>query len=60
MLGNILGSVIKVVTLPIDVVDVVLDVADGGDGSKQSRSRGDNFITEIRDGVVEAVQEIDK
>jgi hypothetical protein len=59
MFGKILGSVVKVVTLPLDVVDVALDVADGGDGSKRSRSRGDNILTEMRDGVVDACEKID-
>ena len=60
MFGKLLGSAIKIATLPLDVVDVVLDVADGGDGSKRSREQGDNILTNIRDGVIDAVEAIDE
>ena len=59
MIGKLLGKAIEVVTLPIDAIDAVADVATGGDGSKRSRRDGDNPLTEIRDGIVKACEEID-
>ena len=60
MFGKILGKAIEVATLPLDVMDVIVDVADGGNGSKSSRNRyGENPLTDIRDGIVKACEEID-
>lgn len=59
MFGSLLGKIIKVATLPLDVVDVALDVACGGDGSKKSRQYSDNPLTDIRDGVVKACEDLD-
>lgn len=60
MIGKLLGTAIKVVTLPVDVAEATVDVLVGGDGSKRSRRHGDiNIVSEVRDGIVEAVEEID-
>ena len=59
MFGSILSSVVKVATLPVDVIDAVADVACGGDGSKESRATGDNPLTEIRDGICKALEDLD-
>lgn len=61
MFGSILGSLVKVATLPIDVVDITLDVATGGDGSKRSRKNSLSpltMVTDIRDAVVDELEEL--
>jgi hypothetical protein len=59
MFGSIISGIIKVATLPIDVAEAAVDVviADG-DGSKKSRQRNDvGFVSKVRDGVCDAVEE---
>lgn len=59
MFGSILGSIVKVATLPVDVVDITLDVVTGGDGSKQSRKASPlSMITDVRDAVVDELEEL--
>ena len=61
MFGSIFSDLIKVATLPVDIVEAVADVATGGDGSKESRKQNPaNMMSEIRDGVCKAVEKIDK
>ena len=60
MLGKLLSSAVKIATLPVDIVDATLDVASGGDGSKESRKTGGNPITEVRDGIGKAIEDIDE
>jgi hypothetical protein len=61
MFGSIISGIIKVATLPIDVVETTVDVVAGGDGSKDSRSKADiDILSSVRDGVCKAVEEIDK
>lgn len=63
MFGKLLSSAIKVVTLPVDAVNIAQDIAFGGSGSKHSRTQ-DNFnplgdIERARDKIAEAAEEID-
>lgn len=63
MIGNLLSTVIRVATLPIDATSATLDVLVGGDGSKQSRIDGSNplgMLEEIRDAVADTAKEIDQ
>lgn len=64
MFGDFLSSVIKVVTLPVDVASAAVDVVfHEGDGSKLSRMLNDNPLTsieEIRDAVADSAKEIDE
>jgi len=62
MFGKLLSSAIKVVTLPIDAANIALDVATGGDGSKESRNDDLNPLSDlenIRDRIAESAEEID-
>lgn len=62
MIGKILGTTIKVVTLPVDATNAAMDVLCGGDGSKKSRNSVASPFTlleNVRDAVVETVEEID-
>lgn len=59
MFGKLLSDTIKVVTLPIDVAESVMDVAVGGNGSKRSKKMNDNPLSEIRDAVADAAKSID-
>lgn len=63
MIGNILSTVIRVATLPIDAASAATDIIIGGDGSKQSRTDGSNpfgMLEEIRDAVADTAKEIDQ
>lgn len=63
MIGKILSATIRAVTLPIDVASAAVDVAVGGNGSKQSRTDGSNpfgMLEEIRDAVADTAKEIDQ
>lgn len=60
MFGKLLSDVVKVITLPIDVTEITLDVLTGGDGSKESFDQsGLPRPSEIRDKVCEKIEEID-
>lgn len=62
MLGKLLGSAIRVVTLPVDAVNIGIDMISGGNGSKSSRTDGSNplgMIEELRDKIAETADEID-
>lgn len=64
MLGSLLGTIVKTASLPLDFADVAADVVfSGGDGSKRSRKQNDTpltALTDIRDGMVKACEEIDE
>lgn len=63
MLGTLLSSAIKIATLPIDAANATMDVAVGGDGSKQSRNSNPtplSFAESVRDAVAETAKEIDE
>jgi len=62
MLGKLLSTAIKAVTLPIDAANAGIDIMCGGDGSKRSRTDESNpmaFLEELRDRVAEAAEGID-
>ena len=63
MFGKILGAAVKVATLPLDVADIAADVVfTGGDGSKRSRKQNDTpltMLTDIRDAIAKACDDID-
>lgn len=67
MLGSLLSSTIKAVTLPLDAASAGFDLLVGGDGSKRSRTRDRDEmpnllggIERLRDRVAEAAKEIDE
>jgi len=58
MFGKLFSAGIKVVTLPVDVVNIGLDVASGGSGSKHSRSDSPlGSLERVRDEVADSVEE---
>ncbi len=65
MFGKLLSSAIKVATLPVDAANAAIDLASGGDGSKQSRA-GDptanplSLAENLRDRVADAAEDIDR
>lgn len=65
MLGSLLSTVTKVVTLPLDVDNSTMDVMSGGSGSKASRTNPNDLnplgdLERIRDRVAETLEEIDE
>jgi hypothetical protein len=60
MFGQFLSNAVKVVTSPLDAAESVMDVMCGGDGSKQSKRQSDNFLSEIRDGICNGLEDIDE
>lgn len=61
MLGKFLSETIKVVTMPIDVGESLLDVLIGGDGTKKSKQFSDcNIVSAIRDGICRGLEDCDK
>ena len=63
MLGNLISTVIKVATLPVDAANAGLDMLCGGDGSKKSRTQADTPLTlleNLRDEIAKAVKDADQ
>ncbi len=60
MFGTLLGSALRIVTLPVDAVNAGLDIVTGGTGSKRERIDSPlGFVEEIRDRVAETLEDID-
>jgi hypothetical protein len=49
MFGRLLSLGTRIVTLPLDVGNSVIDVASGGDGSKRSKQCRGNPLVELED-----------
>jgi hypothetical protein len=63
MLGKLIGTAIRAVTLPIDAANAGIDILTGGDGSKRSRTDDWNLlgaVEELRDQIAETADEIDE
>lgn len=61
MFGSFLSSVVKVVTCPIDIAESVMDVASGGDGSKESKRFGHMpLLSDLRDAACKPLEDLDK
>jgi len=61
MIGKLLGTAIRVATLPVDIVEIGMDMACGGSGSKASRSSSDlPLMSKLRDKVAETLEDIDR
>lgn len=63
MLGKLLGTAIRVVTLPIDAANAGMDMMTGGSGTKKSRNFDDgnplSMLETLRDRVAETADDID-
>lgn len=62
MIGKILGTTIKIATLPVDAANAAIDVLCGGSGDKESRNSVASplsLLENIRDAVIKTVEEID-
>ena len=58
MFGKLITGIIKIATLPVDVVESVVDVATGGDGTKESKERsGMPRVGELRDGICDGIED---
>ena len=58
MFGKLITSVIKVATLPVDIVESAVDVATGGDGSKESKEMfGMPRLGELRDAINKGIED---
>lgn len=65
MIGKLISKTIKIITLPVDAANSALDLATGGDGSKESRNSLDfpspfSILEKIRDKTCETAEKIDK
>jgi len=62
MIGKLFGTAIRIVTLPIDAVNAGIDIASGGDGSKDSRTEDYNplgMLEDWRDRIAETAEDMD-
>ena len=60
MIGKLLGAAVRIVTIPVDVVEIAMDMATGGSGSKASRQSSDMpMLSNLRDKVAETLEDID-
>jgi len=60
MIGKLLGAALKIATIPVDVVEIGMDMATGGSGSKESRNSADlPLLSNFRDKIAETLEEID-
>ena len=59
MLGKLLSGALKVVTLPVDIVEVGIDMATGGNGDRREMKDAFPCASSLRDKVAEAIEKID-
>jgi hypothetical protein len=61
MFGKFLSTAIRVVTLPVDAVNVGMDIATGGDGSKESREDVPltSDLEKLRDAIADTAEDLD-
>ncbi|HEY0237000.1 MAG TPA: hypothetical protein VGC86_18390 [Afipia sp.] len=64
MIGKLLGTAIRVVTLPVDAASAGFDILTGGTGKKRSRTNDLNCspfgdLERLRDRIAEAADDID-
>lgn len=59
MFGSLLSKAIKVVTLPVDAAEIVVDVATGGDGDRRDLRNTFPLPSDVRDAVAKAAEDID-
>ena len=58
MFGKLLSNIIKVATVPVDVLESGFDVITGGDGSKASKELSDiPRLGELRDGICKGIED---
>jgi len=58
MFGKLISGLVKVVTLPVDVLESGIDVIAGGDGSKRSKESSDMpRLGELRDGICKGIED---
>ena len=61
MIGKLLSGAVKLVTLPVAIIESVGDVITGGDGSARSKRQSDMMLGQtLIDGVCKAVESIDE
>lgn len=61
MIGSLLKGIVKVVTLPVTIMESVGDVMTGGDGSERSKRQSDVFMgQDIIDGICKGLDGLDK
>lgn len=59
-IGTFLSKTVKVISCPIDIAESVMDVATGGDGSKQSKQNsGVPLLSELRDAACKPLEDLD-
>lgn len=61
MFGSLLKTGLNIVSSPVDILDIGVDVVTGGDGSKASRR--DSLLSGVlgmRDDVGDALEELDE
>ena len=58
MFGKLISGVVKIATLPVDIVESGVDVITGGDGSKESKEMSDMpRLGELRDGLCKGIED---
>ena len=60
MFGRLLSTAIKVVTLPVDAVEIVADTVTGGDGSRKNLRQALPLPSDVRDKIADAAKEVDE
>lgn len=60
MIGKFLSSAIKIVTLPIDAVEIGFDMVTGGDGSRRQLKSVMPQVSDLRDKICDAAKEADE
>jgi hypothetical protein len=62
MFGNLLSSVIKIATLPVDAAEIAVDAITGGTGDRRDlkNSLPLPLPSELRDKLADAAKEIDE
>jgi len=56
---NFISGAVKIITLPIDAVEIGIDLTIGGDGSRRELKQCDlPLLSEFRDSVTDVIKDI--
>jgi hypothetical protein len=59
MIGKLLSGAIKLVTLPVDVIEIGADLMTGGNGDRRGLKDVVPMASNLRDAVCKTIEKID-
>ena len=59
MFGNLISGAVRLITIPVDVVEVGVDMVTGGDGSREDLNKVVPLPSNLRDATCDLLEALD-